>query len=89
MKFRYEINDNLELRLWDLENPNEKNAPFLYQPHWPDGTEWADKSEVQAWVQVFIESRENPDSEFLVGFSPDEPKRLRVQPEVTEEETNA
>lgn len=86
MRYNYEINSDLEIRVWDTENPNEKNAPFIYQPHWPNGAEWTDKAEAQTWLDLFIESLENPESEYLPGNSPDEPKKLRLQPEPTDTE---
>lgn len=80
MRFQSEINEKNEIRVWDTQNPNELNAPFLLQPNWPNGTEWADKAEAQAWLDLFIQSMENPESEYLPGRSPDEPKRLRPEP---------
>jgi hypothetical protein len=83
MKYIYEINESNEIRVWDTQNPNELNAPFFLQPDWPNGTPWTDTAEATAWVELFIESLENPESEFIPGDSPDEPKKLR--PEPTEE----
>lgn len=80
MRFEYQINSKKEIRVWDLENPNEKNAPFFLQPNWPNGTAWKDKAEAKAWVELFIDSMENPESEYLPGKSPEEPKRLRPEP---------
>jgi len=80
MRFQAEINDKNQIRVWDTENPNELNAPFFYQPNWPNGTEWADKAEAQAWLDLFIESMENPESEYLPGNSPDKPKLPRPEP---------
>lgn len=81
MSYRYEISRKNEIRIWDLENPNEINAPFLYQPNWPDGTNWANKEEAEGWTQVFIESLENPDSEFIVGGSPENHPQPRPLPD--------
>lgn len=84
MRFQLEITEKKEIKIWDTDNPNELNAPFLNQSSWPDGTEWLNKEEAQAWADLFIESLENPQSEFVAGNSPNEPKRLRPKP--TEEE---
>jgi len=86
MKFKYEITKKNEVKVWDLENPNEKNAPFLAQPNWPDGTAWKDKAEAEAWIELFIESMQNPESEFIPGTSPDNhprprPKLIEFDPE--------
>lgn len=80
MKYKYEINDKNEIRIWDTENPNELNAPFFLQPDYPDGSPWANKLDATAWAELFIESLVNPESEFLPGDSPDEPKKLRPKP---------
>jgi hypothetical protein len=54
MRYRYEIDENNAIRIWDNENPNENNAPFLYQPDQPDGTPWASREEASAWAESFI-----------------------------------
>jgi hypothetical protein len=54
MRYRYEINEINEVRIWDDENPNENGAPFFYQPDRPNATPWADRAEAQAWVDAFI-----------------------------------
>lgn len=80
MRYIYEINETNAIRVWDTETPNELNAPFFLQPDWPDATPWADRAEAEAWAQVFIESLVNPESEFIPGDSPNEPKKLRPEP---------
>lgn len=77
---KFEINKRNEIRIWDTSNPNENQAPFLYQPTWPNGDRWSDRAEAEDWANVFIESLQNPESEYLPGMSPDEPKRLRPEP---------
>lgn len=56
MRYRYEIDDANAVRVWDDENPNENEAPFFYQPDYPDGRPWVDRAEAQAWVDAFIAS---------------------------------
>lgn len=80
MRFEYEINKKNEIKVWDLQNPNEKNAPFLLQPTWPNNTAWKDRAEAESWVEVFIESLENPESEFIAGNSPENHPRPRPEP---------
>lgn len=80
-RYRYELDENHAIRAWDDENPNELNAPFLFQPTWPDGTAWANEEEATAWVELVITSLENPDSELLAGISPEQPTQPRVAPE--------
>lgn len=84
MRFLYDIDELNQIRVWDTLNPNQNNAPFFFQPHWPDETPWTDKAEATAWVNLFIESLTSPLSEYLPGDSPSEPKRLR--PEITGED---
>jgi len=72
VNYRYEIDENNEIRIWDLDNPNELDAPFLYQPTWPDMTPWGSREEAESWALAFIDSR-NEESNFAAGFSPDEP----------------
>jgi|APGre2960657404_1045060.scaffolds.fasta_scaffold129146_2 hypothetical protein len=54
MRYSYEINEKVEVRIWDDENPNENGAPFQLQDVHPDGRPWADRAEAQAWVDAFI-----------------------------------
>jgi len=80
MRYRYEVNNKNEVKVWDNENPNENDAPFFFQPDWPDGTPWANKSEAEDWAQVFIESLDNPESEFVAGENPENHPKPRPEP---------
>lgn len=53
-RYKHEIDENNVLRVWDNEIPNETGAPFLLQPQHPDGRDWANKEEVEAWLADFI-----------------------------------
>jgi hypothetical protein len=57
------------------------SIPFLKQPTWPDGTEWA-KGEAEAWAKQFILAAEDPTA-LLPGDNPNEPTKAR--PEATPE----
>ena len=54
MRYRYEIDDQNAIRVWDDENPNENGAPFLFQDVHPNGRPWANREEAQAWADAFI-----------------------------------
>ena len=54
MRYRYEIDGQNVVRVWDDENPNEKGAPFFLQDVHPDGRPWVDRAEAQAWLDAFI-----------------------------------
>lgn len=62
--FRYEIDENNNVRIWDDENPNPEGAPFIFQPHSPTGQPWADAQEAEAWAQdhinLMVEMINNP-----------------------------
>ena len=62
MRYRYEIDNNKAVRIWDNENPNENDAPFFFQPDQPDGTPWADEAEAEAWAVAFIAELDAPQS---------------------------
>lgn len=89
MKLKYEIDKSFAIKVWDLDTPNENDAPFLLQPDWPDGTPWANREEAKAWAELLIKSLENPDSEFIPGNSPEEPKVLRPEPETEKTEADS
>jgi hypothetical protein len=80
-RYRFEIDTENAIRIWDNENPNENDAPFMFQPDWPDVTPWANAGESTHWAEVFIASLENPESEFVAGNSPDSHPALRPEPE--------
>lgn len=54
MRYRYEIDNQNAIRVWDDENPIETGAPFLFQPDRPDGRKWSDRGEAQYWAEAFI-----------------------------------
>jgi len=58
--YKYEIDDNNEVRVWDLKNPNEFDAPFLYQPTWPDNTPWQSRQAAEQWVIAEINNLLTP-----------------------------
>ena len=64
-RYKYEIDEANAIRVWDNENPNELNAPFLFQPVHPDGRYWTDKAEAESWVLVFIEELLKPVEEVV------------------------
>jgi hypothetical protein len=80
-RYRFEIDSNNAIRMWDNENPNEGDAPFMLQPDFPDTTPWADAAQATDWAEVFIASLENPESEFVAGDSPDTHPAPRPEPE--------
>ena len=84
-RYRYEIDAQKAIRVWDNENPNENDAPFAFQPDWPDTTPWASKAEAKAWAELFIESLEDPESEFVPGDNPDNHPKPRPVVEETDE----
>lgn len=76
-RYRYEIDTENAIRVWDDENPNETGAPFMFQPDWPDRTPWESAAQATEWVEIYIASLVNPESEFLAGDSPEQPKMIR------------
>jgi hypothetical protein len=79
-KYRFQIDKNKAVRIWDNEHPNEKDAPFIFQPDWPDVTPWASKAQATNWAEVFIASLVDPNSEFVAGNSPDTHPAIRPEP---------
>lgn len=77
MTMRYEIKDNSVL-IYE----GDSEIPFLVQPHWPDGSEWA-VGEAEAWAEQAILAMTDPDADDA-GDSPDQPtkpKFVLVEPE--------
>lgn len=73
-RYYYEIDEGKTLRIWDTENPNDNNAPFLLQPQWPDGTDWESAEQVNEWAELFIYSMENPELGYQLWAGPEQEK---------------
>lgn len=62
---------------------DDEEIPFLYQPHWPNGTKWG-KGEAEAWGKQFILAANDPTADWA-GDGPDQPTKPRpeiiVEPE--------
>ena len=84
-RYRFEIDTDNAIRIWDNVTIGEQGAPFLFQPDWPDVTPWADAAQATDWAEVFIASLVDPESEFVAGDSPDTHPALRPEPESEEE----
>jgi hypothetical protein len=84
-RYRFEIDTDNAIRIWDSQSVSENNAPFILQPDWPDVTPWADSAQATDWAEVFIASLIDPESEFVAGNSPDTHPALRPEPVLEEE----
>jgi len=59
-RYKYEVNEVNEVFMWDLENPNEEDKPFFFQPQHPDGVAWENKEAAESWASEFILNLLNP-----------------------------
>ena len=84
-RYRFEIDTDNAIRIWDNVTIGEQGAPFLFQPDWPDVTPWSDAAQATDWAEVFIASLVDPLSEFVAGNSPDTHPAIRPEPEPEEE----
>jgi hypothetical protein len=80
-RYRFEIDTDNAIRIWDNVTIGEQGAPFMFQPDWPDVTPWASLAQATDWAEVFIASLENPESEFVAGNSHENHPALRPEPE--------
>jgi hypothetical protein len=53
-KYKYEIDEQNAVRIWNIENPYEDNAPFFFQPNYPDATPWESREAAETWVTDII-----------------------------------
>lgn len=75
MKFRAEFVDGV---LLGFDGVNDE--PFLSQPSWPDGTEWANEAEALEFFDVLVTSLSD-ESAPIVGDGPGNHPQERLQPE--------
>jgi len=52
------------------------DTAIISQPHWPDGTPWANATEAMAWGQAFANQLDDEDAP-LAGQKPSQPTRPR------------
>jgi len=80
-RYTFTVDNQKIIRIWDTQNPNENDAPFILQPDWPDLTPWASKAQAKNWAEVFISSLVDPESELVAGNSPDTHPAVRPEPQ--------
>ena len=80
-RYRFEVDNTNAIRIWDTETPNENDAPFLFQPDWPDVTPWDSAEEASDWADYFIAALVDPKSELIAGNSPDTHPSIRPEPD--------
>ena len=59
-RYKYEIDEQNAVRIWDIEVVNENNQPFLFQPHHPNSIPWESKEAAENWVIDYINELLNP-----------------------------
>lgn len=74
----YEVDESSSNAVKIYDGVNE--APFIFQPHWPDGTAWASKQEAETWAEATI-AASNPEEPMEAGFSPSEPLIAKKTPQ--------
>jgi hypothetical protein len=79
MEIRCEINEFNEINLYYGEN----DYPTLFQPHWPDGTEWSSYEEAKSWADLYIASVNEPSAPYAPN-GPDQPALPKPTPEQLE-----
>lgn len=72
---RYELDQNNAVKIFE----DAQDVPFAYQPQWPNGTKWADVDEAKDWAETLIESKLNPESQYVPGNSPENHPALRPE----------
>lgn len=68
MKIRYEVNSDNAVLAWNDDLP--QTEPFLFQPHYPDGTAFADAADAQTWADAWFASFTDPDNNPEPPISP-------------------
>jgi hypothetical protein len=73
---RYEIDDQNCVWIYPSETSEIAN---IMQPHWPDGTPWANPAEATAWAEQHILSQTDPTADYP-GNTPAQPTISRPDP---------
>jgi hypothetical protein len=59
-RYKYEIDEQNTVRIWDIEVVNENNEPFLLQPYYPNSIPWESKEAAENWAINYINELLNP-----------------------------
>ena len=52
--FKYTIDENNAISLYNLDTPTPDNGPIIFQPCFPDGRPFESRSQAQIWVEKYI-----------------------------------
>lgn len=63
---RYEIDNENTIRVW----VGSQEEPILLQPHYPNGTPWADSEDAELWAQMYVAYITDPNANPEPPISP-------------------
>lgn len=72
MSIRIEILENNTVELFT----ETQEAPFIRQPHYPNGADFADAADARAWAEAYVEAIEVPEAPFAPN-GPGEERRAK------------
>lgn len=49
--YRYEVDENNAVKIFDIDNPNENGAPFLFQPDYPNYDPFKNREDAIKWAE--------------------------------------
>lgn len=55
MNFIYEVNDKNEILVFNTNSKIPGNPPVVFQPRHPDGRDWINRSEAEAWAKEYVD----------------------------------
>lgn len=50
----YDVDDKIDVRIWEKAVYDDGGSPFLYQPSYPDNTEFESVEAASAWAEAQI-----------------------------------
>jgi len=68
---RYEVNENNAVSIWE----DGQEAPFVYQPHYPNGDSFSTREEAESWAQAKILEHEDINAPEAPNYPGEEPKK--------------
>jgi hypothetical protein len=78
MSIRIEILENNTVELFN----DTQEAPFIRQPHWPNGAAWSDADEARSWAEAYVEAVEVPEAPFAPSGPGEERKAKPTAEEI-------
>ena len=84
--YRYEVDENNAVKIYDIDNPNENGAPFFFQPDYPNYDPFKDREDAIKWAEDKMAELLDPDAPMApLGYGHEKIAKEPYDPYINEE----